>query len=423
MASSSAQYSMRNFSASRDRGVGGERFGASHDVDGVDVELAGDAGGLLVLAVGEHPDAGYEDDQRVGTSHRRGVGRGVTPVVGGVVGAVALVELGELLVGGVAGDDERLHLGAQEVVGARGAELDESVERGTGEEVEHDVGVGEVAHHPLVARGDGAKTGCQRGRLCSPLGRRERPTVGHDGAEGLRVAVGVDVGLGGVDDPAAVRLGFEAGGAPRGDAVAAEDAADRLGVGRRTAAMSRPSWNPGRRHGIQTTALAVDHLRERFAVGGRRDGDATVGVEVVDVGRGDEPVHRRVDGGRRAPAPVQAVVERGNHLVLPVLAGVDVDQGAEPVEAQHRQPLFAEGAKVAAGALHPQQLDIGAGGGVDLGALRRGVAPGVVGVPGVGAEPVRPVEELSDDGVHAPHPAWSPPTRSSTMRSAYPLAA
>ena len=88
------------------------------------------------------------------------------------------------------------------------------------------------------------------------------------------------------------------------------------------------------------------------------------------MGCGDEPVHRRVDGGRRAPAAVQAVVERGNHLVLQVFAWIDVDQGAEPVEAQHRQPLLAEGAKVAAGALHPQQLDIGAGGGVDLGALR-----------------------------------------------------
>ena len=37
-----------------DRGVGGHRFRAAHHVDRVDVELAGDPGGLLVLAEGEH---------------------------------------------------------------------------------------------------------------------------------------------------------------------------------------------------------------------------------------------------------------------------------------------------------------------------------------------------------------------------------
>ena len=41
----------------RDRGVGGHRLGAAHHVDRVDVELAGDPGGLLVLAEGEHPHA------------------------------------------------------------------------------------------------------------------------------------------------------------------------------------------------------------------------------------------------------------------------------------------------------------------------------------------------------------------------------
>ena len=35
----------------RDRGVGRERLGAAHHVDRVEVELAGDAGGLLVRAV------------------------------------------------------------------------------------------------------------------------------------------------------------------------------------------------------------------------------------------------------------------------------------------------------------------------------------------------------------------------------------
>ena len=99
--------------------------------------------------------------------------------------------------------------------------------------------------------------------------------------------------------------------------------------------------------------------------------------------------------GAAPPLPWQAEVERGDHLVLAVLARVDVDQRAQPVEAQHGEPGFGERAEVAARALHPEQLDVVAGGGVDLGALGRRVAAGVVGVAGVGAEPVRPVEQLA----------------------------
>ena len=108
----------------------------------------------------------------------------------------------------------------------------------------------------------------------------------------------------------------------------------------------------------------------------------------------DEAVHGGVDRRRRAAPAVEAEVERGDHLVLAVLARVDVDEGAQAVEAQHGEAGLGERAEVAAGALHPQQLDVVAGGGVDLGALGRGVAAGVVGVAGVGAEPVRPVEQL-----------------------------
>ena len=58
-----------------DRGVRRQPLGAAHHVDRVDVELAGHAGGLLVRAVGEHPDAGHQDDQRVGAADRGRVRR------------------------------------------------------------------------------------------------------------------------------------------------------------------------------------------------------------------------------------------------------------------------------------------------------------------------------------------------------------
>ena len=81
--------------------------------------------------------------------------------------------------------------------------------------------------------------------------------------------------------------------------------------------------------------VAEDLRRELLAVGGGRDGDARVGVQVVDVRRVDEAVHGRVDRRGRAALAVQRVVERGDHLVLAVDAGVDVDERTHAVEAQH----------------------------------------------------------------------------------------
>ena len=110
--------------------------------------------------------------------------------------------------------------------------------------------------------------------------------------------------------------------------------------------------------------------------------------------RVDEAVHGRVDRRRRAALAVQRVVERGDHLVLALDARVDLDEVAQPVEAQHREALLGERAEVAARALHPEQLDGLARDRVGLGALRRRVAAGVVRVLRVGAEAVRPRDEV-----------------------------
>ena len=82
-----------------------------------------------------------------------------------------------------------------------------------------------------------------------------------------------------------------------------------------------------------------------------------IGVEVVDVGGVDEAVHRGVDRRRRAAPAVQAVVERGDHLVLALDARIDVDERAQAVEAQDGEAGLGERAEVAAGALDPEQLD------------------------------------------------------------------
>ena len=128
--------------------------------------------------------------------------------------------------------------------------------------------------------------------------------------------------------------------------------------------------------------------------GGQRD--PGVRVQVVHVRGVDQPVHRGVDRRRGAALAVQAVVERGDHLVLAVDPGVDVDQAAQPVQPQHRQVLLGQRAQVAAGALHPEQLDRLPGDRVGLGALGGGVPAGVVGVARVGAQPVRAGDQVAD---------------------------
>ena len=139
------------------------------------------------------------------------------------------------------------------------------------------------------------------------------------GPERLGPAALVEERLRGTDHLQRTPLALVAGVAPGGDAVPAEDDADRLRDWRHgTAAMSRPSWNPGRRHGTHTDPVAETLLGQRLPVGSGRQRDARVGMQMVDVFGVEQPVHRRVDRRRRAAATVQAVVEQGDHLVLAV---------------------------------------------------------------------------------------------------------
>ena len=147
------------------------------------------------------------------------------------------------------------------------------------------------------------------------------------------------------------------------------------------AAMSRPSWKPGRRHGTQATfspKISLVRASPSAAVAIAMPG---VRVQVVHVGGVDEPVHGGVDRGGGAALAVQAVIERGHHLVFTLDAGVDVLECLQPVQAEDREPGFGQRAEVAAGALDPQELDVLAGHGVLVGALGGGVAAGEIGVP------------------------------------------
>ena len=136
--------------------------------------------------------------------------------------------------------------------------------------------------------------------------------------------------------------------APGGDAVAAEDHADRLGSLALDRGDVEAELEPGPPPRDPRDPVAEALARQRLAVGGRGERDAGVGVEVVDVGGVDQPVHRGVDRRRRAAAAEQAVVERGDHLVLLLDAGVHVDERSEPVEAEHGEPGLGQRPEVAA---------------------------------------------------------------------------
>ena len=168
----------------RDRRVGRQGLGAAHDVDGVDVELAGDAGRLLVGAEPEHADPGHEHDRRVGAAHRRAVGRRVALVVGPIVVAIGGVQLAQP--GDDVGqlgrrrqvEDHRADLRPQEVVGAGRPQRGQPRVLGAGQEIEDDRVVGVVADLRPIGRGEAADERQQRGgplRGARPRGAARSP--------------------------------------------------------------------------------------------------------------------------------------------------------------------------------------------------------------------------------------------------------
>ncbi len=162
-----------------------------------------------------------------------------------------------------------------------------------------------------------------------------------------------------------------------------------------------PPWHPN--------DLAAEDLGgETFTIGGRGDGDSGVGMQVVDVSGIDQPVHRGVDRRCRAAFAVQAEIEGGDHLVLTLDAGVDVDERPQSVESEGRQTVLGERAEVASGTFDPHQVDALARRRVEIATFRRRVAARIVGVPRVGAETIRSCQQVGDDRVghaQAPQPA------------------
>ena len=388
-------------------------FGAAHDFDGAVVELSRDAGFGLVLAPGDHAEAGDEDDRRVRVAHRRGVRALAGVVISGVVLAVLLKRGGELGLqrGGVFGlgvpaHVERLDLGAEEMVRAGGAEFGEARGVLRVDETEDLLVVLDRADEALLL-GDLAAEPRQDGRegRVTLLGLEG---LGEGAAEDLGVAalglvLRFDVGAGLLDH----REGQFVAGlvviGPGDEAVLAHH--DGLDGGLLAGdVLHGEAEFEARAHPLHVRHLAgEDFLGQGFAVLGSGDRDDRVRVHVVDVLAREEAVQRGVDRrGARVEVEGGVVVHR-DHVVLGLglkalvgAGGVGGLKADELVLIEGGEVVAVAGAEVAAGTLDPEDLGVGAGQGVLPDDLGRGVAAAGVRDALVGAELVRTIDQTAD---------------------------
>jgi len=299
---------------------------------------------------------------------------------------------------------------------------------GPGQEIEDDIVAVVVTDLGPVRRGQAPDHGQQGGGTRLSVGPGQGLVTRDRRPERVGPTALGDKPLGGPDDLERALLAFFRGVAPGRDAVAAQDRPDGLRLALAQRRDIEAELKAGSSPGHPGHAVAKALAGERLAIGRRCQGDPRIGMEVIDVGGVDETVHRRIDRWRRPAASVEAVVERGDHLVLALDARIDGDERAKSVEPEDGQIVLGERAKVATRALDPEHLDRPADHRVDGAALGRRVAPGEVGVALIGAQPVRTVEQVADllavrrhavrSTGQAPQPACWPPTRSATIEAA-----
>ena len=146
--------------------------------------------------------------------------------------------------------------------------------------------------------------------------------------------------------------------------------------------------------------VAVHLAAESFLIDRCGDGNDGVRMQMIDVLEWHEGVQRSVDRTRARVETEHAVLVHRVHRVfdrrfwaLLRIAFVDVAHGANLVEIERREPVTPRRAQVAAGALHPQDLDVLPREGVALEQLRRRVPATGVRQRQVLAEFVRSIDQ------------------------------
>ena len=240
------------------------------------------------------------------------------------------------------------------MIGTAGAHLAELLRPLRIGETERILAAVVVRDDPAV-RGDGAaQVGQQRrdDRLAIGGGRRRRA------AEWLEAALpGVFLNelphlIDGLD---AAEVAVPLGLAPGEQTVAAEDDAVAAGVVLDRLAQHQRQLEsgplPGHPHDL-AAVLLVELLEPGLAVGAGRERDRPVGMQVVDVWKGQERMERRVDRGRDPALAERRERVEAHHLVLERFAAIPLDQRLELVLIQHREPGGGDRSEIAAAALH-----------------------------------------------------------------------
>ncbi len=307
-------------------------------------------------------------------------------VVGRIVLAVALDQCVEGRALRVMRHDERADLGAQEVIGARGAERRQLFQLLGIHEFHHLARIDEVSDLHFVFRDAAANLGQQAARHLAPL--RLRQALDLLALEGglLAVALKPDGGL--VDDAQRRVVAGPGVIGPGEEAVAAQHHADIFGMRLGHVAKLDAEVDAGALPGQVAHLAAEDLLGQALRVLRGGNGDDRVGMDVIDVGIGHVAMQAGVDRGRAGVEIVDAVVQRVHHRVFLIEALVEPLQGFELVHVERGEAVELHRADVAAGALDPQDGDVAAGQRILHLHLCRGIAAAEIGDAQVGAEEI-----------------------------------
>ncbi len=138
-------------------------------------------------------------------------------------------------------------------------------------------------------------------------------------------------------------------------------------------------------------------LGQRLTVDGRRQSDDRIGVEMIDVGRFQQPVHCGVDARCSAACPKAAVVEERLHLILVFLPPIDGAECSQPIHPESGKSIGTKSSEIATRSFDPHDLDLVTRCRVNRHRLGRRVATAVVGVATVGAQSVGARDQLLDN--------------------------
>ena len=199
-----------------------------------------------------------------------------------------------------------------------------------------------------------------------------------------------------VDRLDAVQIAVFLGVAPGEQPVAAEQHAVASGMRGHGAPQhhaeleTRPlPWQPD--HAPAKSRVELRQLA--FAVGARGQGDAPVGMQVIDMVERQEGVQRRVDrGGHPVLAERAQRVER-HHRVFMRFTTVPGDQLLELLEIQHGKARRANRSQIPAAALHREHAHRLSGQRIRQREFRAGIAAAKVGDAEIGAKQVGSVTE------------------------------